>query len=368
MRFDIEFDESLRRFVGYIKTISPIAFLHLIFPPLSNFGLFPELDPPPPDVAFFINVIRRLAPAICSNEDFILSLLFQKKNNEYFDDPNTFLKYQVVTHMFIHKDYNHLLNNLFSMILVGQPVHAEFNSSLFYYLVFLGGGVSASLPIYKTLSLTAKSFNLGTFIGQGGSGDRNNSTNHPNTGNPIIDFFQPKLKELTKKVTSLLNVDLITVSCGSSGGVTALLGSSFIITLKDTIQTVYKLSYSLPNNNKTNNTQELKAVLLRDIGKCAYNAYFLSQTMNFLYLEYLGITQQRDQMAKNSSMNPFTWFFKGTSVIVDHEAHLQGFLFGAAITLARYYCLKRSSESGNSNGGGRRLGGSTTTPPTVRFV
>lgn len=69
--------------------------------------------------------------------------------------------YRVITHLFVHGDYMHLIINMFVLLSFGQYIEQLFKSYaitgtissdyLTYILLYLGGGVAASIPdlIYR---------------------------------------------------------------------------------------------------------------------------------------------------------------------------------------------------------------------------
>ena len=53
--------------------------------------------------------------------------------------------WQWITHIFVHMDYNHLLNNLSAVIQISRSIYQEFGGNGLYLTFFLGG-VLASVP------------------------------------------------------------------------------------------------------------------------------------------------------------------------------------------------------------------------------
>ena len=319
-----KFRSDLISICYYLQAISPLIVGHLIFPPLSQFNPLTRKNDNPPEL--FRNVfslVRDLSPRLFTNEEFILSLLFEKKNNQFIDDPDHYLNHRIITHMFLHNNYSHLIGNLLTMVFAGQPVYEELGG-LQYYLIFLGGGVASSLPIYKSIQLKWNEITTPT------------PSSNVALSNPL-GLLNQGMKHLVKKVTSLVNIGVVT--CGSSGGVSALLGANFVLTIRRAVYCLADLTHLLSRNPSTDEEYVAVACRVYDLGQYALNLFHAG---SFLYVEYLGFTKQLNvEAAWHYPISLFT----SSKDLINHEAHFQGFLFGAGVALfAGYEQAKRSNS------------------------
>jgi membrane associated rhomboid family serine protease len=101
-------------------------------------------------------------------------LLYFGTNMQLFDNSRVMLAlfnpwseyfrpYQLVTHMFMHGSFNHLLFNMLSLVFLGPMVEARLGSERFLVLYFVAGFGSAFLQI-ATGYLAAYHFGMGAEI------------------------------------------------------------------------------------------------------------------------------------------------------------------------------------------------------------
>ena len=83
-----------------------------------------------------INVLLRLAKMALGSDSHGQNLLDTHLGMYYFTSPN-FRPWQVITHMFMHGDFMHLLVNMFGLYMFGAPIEQLWGSQRFlkYYLL-----------------------------------------------------------------------------------------------------------------------------------------------------------------------------------------------------------------------------------------
>ncbi len=86
-----------------------------------------------------INVIVFFGTMVLPNEDTQMFLV--KQLAAFYPESVFFRPWQIITHMFMHGGFNHILFNMFGLASIGPPIEAYFGARkfLFYYL-FCGVG------------------------------------------------------------------------------------------------------------------------------------------------------------------------------------------------------------------------------------
>ena len=194
--FSLELDFAL--------LIFPIALLHLLIPPVSYFRIGnSEFENLPPVAQEVLRMLYSHIPTEWFNLKSLKSLMFDEGKH------SKIITHQWITSLFVHADYGHLLANLSQTIFAGYRVHCNLGSS-FAPFIYLIGGIGAHAPVSivppplpATDSSEPESF-MQRFI-------RENT--------PLSDI-EKNLRTLLPRMPTL--------SCGSSGAVSALVGSNFI--------------------------------------------------------------------------------------------------------------------------------------------
>lgn len=335
---------DLNQLFDYFQAALPLTLGHLLIPPISTYTKFQKypgsnnIDLPPENVRFIFQLIAFIRPPFIYNEDFLMTLLLKKTKNQTlmtifpkFPDHDLFT-YRIISHLFVHYSYSHLLNNLSSFLSVGYTPYKEFGLS-FYYLLFFGGGVTASLPLYRSLQVYLEERNQQRFSNtliKVGNNNNNNSSSSLFVPMGAIEIFQ----SLKKTVSSLLTIDLEAYACGSSGAISAYLGSSFVITLHNTFSTLSLILRLFQVENPSSHERSLLNNASMDMLIHIWNLFYSGK---FLYSEYMKFTKQQDALS--------SWWtsFLPSLTLIDHEAHLQGFLFGVIATGIAYWNRQRKT-------------------------
>jgi len=105
---------------GYALALLPIIGAHICIPPVSY--LKGKENPPAALDALFLvvyDLVKEVNPGLMSY-NYVMQLLFN--STVLKSDGN---EYRLLTYMFVHADYTHLLNNLASAINLGFPIYEE---------------------------------------------------------------------------------------------------------------------------------------------------------------------------------------------------------------------------------------------------
>ena len=124
-------------YIDYILAFLPIVAAHVAIPPMSFFRGERLSNALLQDI---FSYIYSLTPQQLLSADYVRSLLYNSA-----DWPN--IKSTIVTHMFVHNDYQHLLGNLNAAFQASFPIYAEFGAVGLYFL-FISGGAIASFPSF----------------------------------------------------------------------------------------------------------------------------------------------------------------------------------------------------------------------------
>ena len=124
-------------FVDYLLAFMPIAAAHIAIPPISFFAgerLSETL------LQNFLDFIYSIVPVEKLSATYVRSLMYNTA-----DWPN--IKSTIITHMFVHADYKHLIDNLNAAFQLAFPVYEQFGAGGLY-LLFISGGAIASFPSF----------------------------------------------------------------------------------------------------------------------------------------------------------------------------------------------------------------------------
>jgi membrane associated rhomboid family serine protease len=293
MNFDI---------IGYAKSLFLITAAHLSIPPLSCFS---GSENAPEEVRQFFNALYQYLPSDVLNPKFVFSLLLTKDKL----DKLKLLDSTYVTHIFVHGDYQHMFSNLLGTWLYSTMVFRDIGG-VYTQLLYLSGGVVSSIPLEKCYQ--ALKLEYTKFINQYLS--RPTSTKTPSS------WFGNTWSYLTAKFPKILLID--EVYCGSSGAVSTMMGFDLILQLRGAVVsaiTVYQY------NKGTMKRPRDEALL---IGAFVFRVAQVYSIGNMIYGEYLSLIDQQQERQ--------SWFrFFSGKIIINHRAHLQGFAYGALISLLR---------------------------------
>jgi membrane associated rhomboid family serine protease len=368
----------------------PVIYLHLIFPTLASFP-FKELDLPSANLEWFVSLVRSLSPHDGFTEKFIKSLVLKKENSQYTESLQDFLNYRIITRLFIHNDFHHMLNNLIQLLLVSDVVTLEFGG-LFYYFIFLGGGILSSVPLFRNILREMKKSELANrptdsvrdiLVPRTSAEEKTNTSStdpinkillpskKPNNGwRSMVDTFLGKPQVKGGYDALLVDRSYVVQSCGSSAAVFSVWGACFIVNIKQTaclVQSLYRRivlpevdeveeaqkscsticqenskmdrnqvpeessenAVSLPSSNNNRNRRNTPLIVL-DIFRLFFHTGYIVNAVTYLTCEYHCFSDQ--QVFFHPMLTP--------PVSINHEAHLQGFLFGSVMAVVRYWQLR----------------------------
>ena len=124
-------------FVDYLFTVMPIAAAHLAIPPISFFRGERLGDV---QLQTLFDFIYSMIPEDLLSAYFVQSLMYDSANWPNIDST-------IITHMFVHGNYEHLLGNLSAALQGSFPIYQEFGALGLYFL-FISGGTIASFPSF----------------------------------------------------------------------------------------------------------------------------------------------------------------------------------------------------------------------------
>jgi len=189
--------------VGFLRAASPLVLAHVVVPPLS--------------------VVRGEGVQWLLSYD--AQTRFESSMKSLMLDTNAPMHSPTrVTSMFVHADYNHMFNNICSLLLHGLPVYETFGFMGLFF-VFLVGGVIASLPSFlrdSQIKEVARSVTSATTFKVG----------------PEKSLFNPLAGAWNRHGATFCGMVAAKMfatqpSCGSSGGVSALIGCCLFLLLRD---------------------------------------------------------------------------------------------------------------------------------------
>jgi membrane associated rhomboid family serine protease len=268
----------------YLLSIAPLALAQLSIPPLfyiQGRDTVPDIVKP-----VLLLLYSNWDPRLMKNEGWLIEMMIKGKSTKKLRSEN-------LTHMFVHMDYDHLFNNVISMITWGQSVYFHCNT-LALYTVFLGGGIYASTSDADDVL------------------DEVISASEGRQKSLLTKIVEPA-KQLVKRVKTVFGLEY---SCGSSGGVCALMGCSFVFNTRDILRSFQHTSYS-----KSSSFKNLVFLTFAIAGQ----AYVL----NYIWEEF---EEVRDNSNWTSSRSWLNWLSPSRKNI-GHRAHVNGFGFGLAFGL-----------------------------------
>eukprot|EP01038_Epipyxis_sp_PR26KG_P004437 gene4437-6276_t len=276
---------SDKDFNGYLIAILPLILGHVCIPPLSYFDVFPSKlskNTKKSELESLFQIVYDIVPKSFTEYSFVNSLVISRKENTPF-----VLDYRIFTNIFVHGDYNHLLNNLISTILIGYSVwYAE--GSLALNFMYVAGGAMASLPfIIDKLNVNSMKVDEKKKL-------------HP-TIRTIFD--------LTSQAKSII-LPRTLIECGSSGAVFTLVGYELVSMIQDIL--------GMTMQSKTSSFNSLMVIqpMVRIVS-----------TMHTVFSEIESFQVQNDTSVS-------LW---SSVTLINHAAHIQGFICGVSFGLISWF-------------------------------
>jgi membrane associated rhomboid family serine protease len=275
------------RILNYSIAVAPLVISQLIIPPLSYF-LGERADIP-----FIDEIYRHLTPPNLLNFKYLHSLMFDPqdlKGNKI---------YTLLSYMFIHADYNHLLCNLQTLVTVSYPVYQEFGP-LGLYSIFLGSGIVAVSPSF----LREKQQNGGN---------------------------KPLYQKLWK---GFMNSVIPPRCCGSSGANFGLFAGSNLIHGFRLVRNIHAIKVKWRRESRTNRNGSPQSWTLTLL-KLLRETDFVSALYSLLQISTAVTTVKLQIDLAN----------RGGEGNIDNAAHVQGFIGGIAITTLFQFIKLHASRS-----------------------
>lgn len=290
--------------VGYLILISPLVMAHFIIPPLSHYEAPSTREKYPPSLNFLYDYLPiEIQPGTYENDSIERMKVIKQIEVLMYTQSLPLDSPQVITHMFIHADTNHLSNNLINLILAGYPVYKEFGIVGLTTIFFLGGISSiVNTPLYKKQRdtnveniVTLRRLPLANIVPKA-----------------IISWIDKPIQFVSKIIVDVVVKNNPSKMCGSSGGVCAIVACQSVIVVRDVCKLMLKVYNSIPLTGR-----EKWELLLSSLNTFGSLSYFTNE-LNMVY-GYDSILLSNNNASLLYSIN--------------HTAHLQGSLAGIAFTI-----------------------------------
>jgi membrane associated rhomboid family serine protease len=264
-------------FFLYIQSVIPLILAHFSIPPLSFFRgeNFPLLQD-----------WYSILPKPLRDENFIFSLILK-------DSQRGTMHPSIMTSIFVHYNFTHLLQNVQSLFFIGNDIFQDFGSFGLYGIFFLGG-VLCSFPFEKYYDEIIK-------------WSQTQITRPRRTD--LFTALSSSFSDIWYKLPSIRIVQ--NYYCGSSGGICALMGASFASDIFKFYQ-IAKVSRISRRYRKSDYLFELGWISFR-----------MLNVIGFLHNELQSL-----KATNQSGLPSFFSFMFQPSVGIGHMAHLQGFGIG----------------------------------------
>lgn len=299
-------ENPLNDFTDYVVAVLPLVVGQLTFPPLTYFLGENAPNQWRPLFELWYEIIPRSVKSL----DFVQSMTLLETDKVHGWSPN------MITSLFVHYNFEHLLSNLSGLILTGYRVFQRAGPNALYS-IFLTGGVAASLPVANFYEQV---------IGALSKGKKDGVSNASSLKSQLLSLFPENIAKMQESVLSTLHKATAARYMGSSGAICALMGYEYSCALVESAKIVYNLAAERRRASRKLNQRQV-LVLLNN----AWTLYAYSMAMRNDWL-HLQSPQQASQSLLPIPSIFFTFFgSQGGSPIVDHSSHLQGFGFGALV-------------------------------------
>lgn len=305
-----------------------IMLLHLAVPPLSVFndtvGVFSDAE----EIIEPLTVLYGLWPPGWLSKSNVTALALKATDAT---TPN----WCHITHMFVHSNYAHLGNNLWSFLQLGSEVYDHVGNHA--YVVFLLGGVAATLPSALKLEQFkhAAAYQVGRalsflpFIPS--------SSSFPSASSSA-GWLDAPLKQLNQSLSALVLpwVTNNTVFMGSSGGVCALAGCSLTIFVRDALCAAHRFwrFYNLNPSGSVVQRLERAAKACGLLPSDRHDNATASRTSLALVFRMASAASIAGMLYRNADQFHHVEISGG---LIDKAAHIQGAAFGIAYALTLFW-------------------------------
>lgn len=307
--------------LDYVIAILPLALAQLAVPPITYVLGLQDIPSDTPVISPLLSVLYKAIPQSFYQQRHIVKMMLRDnaRHIEHFSP-------QHITHLFVHKDFEHLFHNVMAMFVWGQRVFRETSDAKYLYALFLSGGIFASMPYGEKWiqSLAVPEAHTSGMTSQAASSMLSS------LWSKVSDVVVKPATDYLKQIVSALGLGPQIYCCGSSGAVSALMGCSFVYEVRDLIEIVgrfMKIESEGKGKESTTRTVSRKSTVdlvirgIVSIPKILYVFTFVSE--EFLAIVFSSLPQEV------SMTSWLSWFAPKDTV--NHAAHLQGIAFGAAV-------------------------------------
>jgi membrane associated rhomboid family serine protease len=242
-----------------------------------------------------------------------------------------------ISHIFIHVDYEHLFSNMLSTFQFAYPLYLQYGARNVYF-IFIVGGIVSALPLKFHVDQKAMTSNYWQGVFARGINEKDHF---------LTKWFSKSWNSVARNIGGVASAILTpSRTCGSSGGVSALIGCEFGILLqKLTLWSKmskrgshYKHQYRNDKSYLWNLQNKIltpfRKMTLQDIGiilrrllEVGHILYFISRELNMIY--------GHDKNFINLPIGDRLKFVLNT-MSINHAAHIQGAIFGFCFSLVKY--------------------------------
>mmetsp|Transcript_5287 Transcript_5287/g.5430 ORF Transcript_5287/g.5430 Transcript_5287/m.5430 type:complete len:345 (+) Transcript_5287:134-1168(+) len=328
----------------YFVSSIPLIIGHLIIPPLSYFEHGQTPHP-------LFDMLYDSMPANFHDISFINSLILNIRSAKLHGPDLT-----IFTYMFVHADYNHLLNNLSACIQLGLPIYKELGADGLYSLFLFGGAFSVLPSILYSFQKDQLLKDIHKIA----------SAENPYLPKVLTDTWSRSIHHMSKSI--IQNVPLKYI--GSSGGVSALMGADIIIMIKQCVEVVRQEYRELHRHTRPSrpsrptplqgkhaeshasddhlSTLSLVQAVLRRVMQSQNKTLIIVNILHIVRsVTYLSSEIGNAYTSRTSHQSWDVLIKSFERFQTNHVAHIQGALFGAAF--ASVFCvllpyLQRSSR------------------------
>jgi membrane associated rhomboid family serine protease len=313
-------DIFTKDFSDYVTAVFPLVISHLVIPPFSYFA--GEMHP-------LLDLWYASLPESFKSLDLLNSLiLFDYQKQQGFHSA-------MITSMFVHYNYDHLLSNLAGLVTTGYRVFLRGGVSTLYAVFFVGGiasDISVSEMHKKFLELFPRDTAAAKF----------SVRNHADSSlsSKLLSMIPDNVSKLQENILSTLQkaTTATKVSMGSSGAICALMGFEYSYAIVDVIGLLRLLLRE--QNRLSSVTSSAAEDRLRRIQRDRFLQLLSPLWTTCSYSMSMHADWCQVQSSNQSAKFPFVpsilfTFFgsQGGNHLIGYSAHLQGFGFGVLLGL-----------------------------------
>lgn len=310
-------DTFIADIAEYTASIFPLVIGHLTFPPLSYF--MGEI--PPNELRPLFDLWYSVLPRNFKSLEFINSMiLFEDQRASGFHGT-------MVTSLFVHYNFNHLLSNLVGLFTAGYRVYRR-SGAFSVYAIFFSGGIASSMPFTDMYQSFLQSFPI----------SKSSSAVTKQSTSLLGQLYEMIPKDISKVQDNILSAlqkatFMTKAYIGSSGAICALMGYEFA---SATLEIASILKSLVVESRQETRSKQLSRFHIKFYPEKMFivfsNIWVIYTYSIAMRNDWLQIQSAQESLAASSlTQTLFFTFFgsQGSSSVVDYQCHLQGFGFGA---------------------------------------